>query len=233
MHTIVRQGWVLRFADGYTKRSNSVYPLYAGEKNLHAAIERCEREYERVHLAPTFKMTPFAPPELDRLLASKGYAVLEPSSVRVLNRLDAVREPVLTEMEIEERLGGKWLDLTASFKGMTGHDKAILRTLLENSLIRKGYFILHDRSVPVACGLAALDQDAAGLFEIVTAEAYRNRGYGEQLILHMLGWARANGAAVSYLQVVQSNAPACRLYDKLNFQEAYPYWYRQKRREEI
>jgi len=64
------------------------------------------------------------------------------------------------------------------------------------------------------------------LFDIVTAPEHRNRGYGTRLISSMLAWARENGAAHAYLGVVESNAPARRLYAKFGYEEAYRYWYR-------
>jgi GNAT superfamily N-acetyltransferase len=42
----------------------------------------------------------------------------------------------------------------------------------------------------------------------------------------MLQWAREHGATQAYLQVVQRNTPARRVYTKVGFQEAYRYWYR-------
>ncbi|WHX51010.1 GNAT family N-acetyltransferase [Paenibacillus woosongensis] len=98
----------------------------------------------------------------------------------------------------------------------------------KNSGLKQGFFTLLNDSRPVSCGLAVIEQGYAGLYDIVTDEAYRNLGYGEQLLLHILKWANENGAVKSYLLVVQSNASANRLYDKLNYRHLYTYWYRCK-----
>ncbi|WP_110933203.1 GNAT family N-acetyltransferase [Paenibacillus bouchesdurhonensis] len=74
----------------------------------------------------------------------------------------------------------------------------------------------------------SIEQGYVGLYDIVTAKEERNQGHGEQLLLHILKWAEENGAAKSYVLVVQNNASANRLYEKLNYQHAYTYWYRCK-----
>jgi ribosomal protein S18 acetylase RimI-like enzyme len=74
--------------------------------------------------------------------------------------------------------------------------------------------------------MGVLEQDYFGLFSLVTMPQQRNRGYGPQLVVGMLQWARAHRATQAYLQVAQSNTPARHVYTKLGFQEAYRYWYR-------
>jgi ribosomal protein S18 acetylase RimI-like enzyme len=65
-----------------------------------------------------------------------------------------------------------------------------------------------------------------GLYDIVTASEYRRQGMAEQLLLALLHWGKSQGAKTSFLQVVQANAGASALYDKLGFKEIYQYWYR-------
>jgi ribosomal protein S18 acetylase RimI-like enzyme len=81
----------------------------------------------------------------------------------------------------------------------------------------------------VACGLAVLDHDLVGLFDLVTDGRYRRRGYGAALVAGLLGWGLAHGAQRAYLQVARTNTAACALYRKLGFSEAYSYWYRVRR----
>jgi ribosomal protein S18 acetylase RimI-like enzyme len=78
----------------------------------------------------------------------------------------------------------------------------------------------------VACGLAIADGDYLGLFDIVTAVNHRRKGYGLALTTSLLAWGLGMKTRFAYLQVMTNNVPAKQLYDRLGFQEIYPYWYR-------
>src|SRR5690242_21399752 len=74
LESIYLDGWVVRFANGYTKRANSVNPLYDSSMNLDDKIAYCESLYA-VRKQPTvYKMTSLAEPhDLDSVLANLGY----------------------------------------------------------------------------------------------------------------------------------------------------------------
>jgi GNAT superfamily N-acetyltransferase len=229
LHTILHDGWLLRFAEGYTKRSNSVQAIYPGHsEHLDGKISFCEAMYSKADMDTVFKITPFVPGDLDSRLESRDYSLLDPTSVKVLNRLDLLNEPIMKRVEIEEELTDAWLDTMSHFNQISDPNKMITRQLLSSRFLTKGFCTLYRDSIPVACGLGVIEQNHVGLLDVVTHPDHRNQGFGEQLILHILHWARAKGASRSYLQVVQSNAPAVRLYDKLGYQEIYTYWYRHK-----
>lgn len=75
--TMARGGWLLRFADGYTKRANSVSAIYGeegGEEELEERIAWCERRFAELGVPAVFKMTSFdRPAGLDGLLDKRGY----------------------------------------------------------------------------------------------------------------------------------------------------------------
>ena len=82
----------------------------------------------------------------------------------------------------------------------------------------------------IACGMAVLQGDHVGLFDIVTRKDLRRRGHGRQLVSGLLHWAKENGARRAYLQVTLDNEAAVSLYSGLGFVETYRYWYRIKKR---
>ncbi|WP_308640083.1 GNAT family N-acetyltransferase [Paenibacillus silvisoli] len=232
LQTVVHDGWLLRFAEGYTKRSNSVSILDpgTGAEELDARIEACERAYGEAGQAAIFKITPFGPPELDAELERLGYAIADPSRVMIIESLDDVQPPETERFTIdfEPALTVSWLDTMCAMNGIAGRNKELAARIMASSKQKQGYFTLKVGGYAVACGLGVIERGYVGLYDIVTAPGSRNLGYGEQLIRHILYWALENGAEKGYLQVVQSNGPANRLYEKLNYREMYPYWYRVK-----
>lgn len=234
LQTFLYDGWLLRFADGYTKRSNSISPIYHNHEQSLQEIEEkirgCESLYSQVGLNTVFKITPFVIPEhLDSILEQQSYEVLDLTSVRILD-LSEMEEPETNNVTIHTEISNTWLEVVSSLNNLTKAHTEITRKLLSSSYLKKGFFTLYEDSIPVACGVGVIEQDYVGLYDIVTDHKYRNRGYGRELVLHILKWAKANGARHSYLQVLHSNEPANRLYERLGYREIYTYWYRRKKR---
>ena len=68
LEQILYDGWILRFAEGYTKRANSVNPIYPSFQSLDDKIKRCEQIYWRKNLSCVFRLTSLAPAEIDQAL---------------------------------------------------------------------------------------------------------------------------------------------------------------------
>lgn len=229
LQTYLYDGWLLRIANGYTKRGNSISPIYQGSvTDLCEKVKRCEAFYMEAGMKPVFKMSPFVvSAELDQYLESRGYVIVEPSTVMAVD-LTEVKEPENCEVKVEGQCSGSWLSLFAQLNNVSQENIETTRKMLGNAKLRQGFFTLYNNSVPVSCGLGVIEQSFVGLYDIVTDRQYRNQGFGEQLVLNILKWAKKNGASHSYLQVVQANAPAIRCYDKLGYKKIYTYWYRVK-----
>lgn len=230
--TMLLEGWLLRSAEGYTKRANSVNPLYGPEAGddgigLHRKISLAEQHYKEAGLEPVFKITPFVRPAgLDEELARQGYLIVEPSSVRVRDLHNLPAKSTAYTVQICGELTSEWLDPFSAFVQLSDKNRQTLHRMLSSLHLKQGYALLLKEGVPAACGLGVIQHGYLGLYDIITAPAYRRQGMAEELILGLLHWAGTQGATASFLQVVQANLGACALYDKLGYKEIYQYWYR-------
>lgn len=224
--TLLYDGWVIRFAGGYTRRANSILPLYPSSINLDEKLAFCERVYREQKLNPVFKLTSAAcPANLDENLAAKGYRKDALTSVQVL-ALETVKARTAHGTEFQENLSDEWLDGFCGMSAVSKTHRQALQRILLNIIPRHCFASIKVDGKLVACGLGVLQAGHIGLFDIVTQEAFRGRGYGRQVVESLLAWGRQNGASHSYLQVMLNNPPALHLYAKIGFMETYQYWYR-------
>ncbi|MBC7237208.1 MAG: GNAT family N-acetyltransferase [Chloroflexi bacterium] len=230
LQQMLYDGWLLRFAEGFTKRANSVTPLYDAHIELWQKIAFCEGCYRERGLPPIFRLTPFAQPgNLDRALAERGYALRDPTWTLWLD-LSTWRGPPSSMTPYEERLE-PWLALYARFSGVGTDGAAWAQQRVHGQLLsmipgRRLLASVADGECTVGCGLGVLQDDLFGLFDIIIDPARRCRGHGTRLVAGMLSWAARQGARLAYLQVTEANTAAQRLYRRLGFAALYRYWYR-------
>jgi len=232
LRTVVYDGWFVRFAEGYTKRANAVYPMYGtqcmDEESLRK-IAAVERLYADQGQPAIFKVTD-APGllRLDEQLSLRGYR--KDGVTAIMSRpLADLTEPAHQTIEMSVRPTERWLSSYAAMAVVSDEaSKRALKHILDRIVQPACFFTLYEGDRDIACGSAVLERDYVGIYDVATDPACRNQGYGEQLMLNILKWGRLNGASDAYLAVVLDNAPAVRLYEKVGFAEQYRYWYRTK-----
>lgn len=130
LSTLLYDGWILRFAEGYTKRANSVNPIHQSTLDLLPTI---------------FKITPLAQPShLDRILEKKGYALVEPTSVRTLS-LNRLREPRMDSVRIEKTPNTGWLENFCRINQVDNLSRRTLERMLSNIRSQTGYVSIFAR----------------------------------------------------------------------------------------
>ncbi|NJO38201.1 MAG: hypothetical protein HC871_12060 [Rhizobiales bacterium] len=67
-------GWVIRLANGYTNRANSVTCLGGEDSDLDARVDRIEAIYRHRNLPAVFRLSPLAPPALSAALDRRGWS---------------------------------------------------------------------------------------------------------------------------------------------------------------
>lgn len=255
LHQMLLDGWVLRFARGFTKRANSVTPLYAGSQPIDEKVRFCENLYARERLQSVFRITAGADgadqAALDSYLDARGYRLADPSLVLTTRctrptsgrssgaevdsddslapRSRDIGAPIASEA-VSPRWSmltlKEWLNAYAALTEMPAKFMRLHGAILNTIRTECAHAVLRDGEQVLACGLGVVERGLVGLFDIVTHPAHRRQGCGEELVRGLLAWGRERGAETAYLQVAQANAAAQALYLKLGFAERYRYWYR-------
>lgn len=224
LQTVLMDGWLLRFGDGFTKRSNSAMPQLPGAAPVGDILAQVEMLYGRAGLPPIFRLIPPLCGQADKdTLDSHGYMAVE-ESLGLAASL-AAAPPIDGRIVMADKAPPAWLDGYGSGNRYGATKRPALEKLLAVIKPRTGYALLVEDGRPVAYGLGVIDRGELGIFDILVEKEMRGRGLGRRLVGSLMGWGRANGAHGAYLQVLGTNSPAIALYRSLGFQEAYRYDY--------
>ena len=229
LQTKLYDGWILRFGCGYTKRSNSVNPIYHSTLSVAEKISFCENGYENLNLPVVFKLTNQSyPGNIDDELEKRCYSRIDVTSVRIAE-LDRLKYSNLEGLVIENKFKDAWFNGFIHCSGLENRGlQNSARNILNNVLgevvaVRKEI----DNNV-VACGYGAIERDYIGIFDVIVEKNHRGKGFGQDIMEGILRNAMHKGIKTAYLSVVVGNVPAENLYQKLGFREVYRYWYRKK-----
>jgi N-acetylglutamate synthase len=222
-------GWLVRTADGYTKRANSANYVKPGFLPIANLVAGCVARFEMEALRPIFRIVERPETEpVERHLAEEGWQSLDPSLVlvgdagRAFARHDADPDWALLPLD-------QWAACHARLAGQD--ETTAARHLRLLSMLDRPSFpaVMRLDGDVAACGLAVADAGLLGFFDIYTDARHRGRGLARRLMAGQVAAARSLGIDALYLQVVAANAPAIALYRKLGFGEAYRYHYRARR----
>lgn len=228
LQTMHYDGWLLRFGNGVTRRSNSVSLLYPSTLDPDLKIGFCERLYESHLIEPCFKITAVSEPSgMDTRLESLGYSIRSTISFQTMDISGMPGEP-LGDIRIESGLTQGWMDDFIRMNEFDPMRKPTYLAIMQQIILPKCLVSLSHGHQTIGVGLGVAEGGFIGLFDIVVDRAYRKTGLGHLIVGNILRWGRKNGAHTAYLQVLQENYPAIRLYEKIGFSEAYRYWYRMK-----
>lgn len=220
----VVEGWLLRFASGYSKRANSASPLVPGADLDAGLVDHIVGRFRRAGITPTFRLTGLEAPGVEATLAAHGLVDHDPTRCMVAP-LDGDEEPE-PAVQIASQPSPAWIREAALAYGGDKADRDLLAMIVGRIRERAAFatLVLDDR--PVAWGLGVTERGFTGLYDIVVAPDLRGLGLGRQVVRSLMAWGRTHGADRAYLQVRESNEVARALYASLGFEDAYRYTHR-------
>ena len=222
-------GWILRFSHFYTHRTNCVEQFGPSQIPQEEKIRYCEEIYRRWKTPCIFKITPLMHPSFDAVLEQRGYEIQHETAVMYCRLPEEQVFSSHEEVSVGTRIPDEWIDALFEIKGnaTVTHLKivpnmyaAIPKDVLCASVRRDGKII--------ATGMGILDREYIGIYAINVKESCRRQGLARMICETLLQKGKERGACKAYLQVVEGNLPAIRLYESLGMKKLYQYWFRVK-----
>lgn len=219
--TLMIDGWVVRFANGYSGRANSASALVPGAKVSGALLAHVETLYRAQGLKPQFRLSPVAAPETGSFLLAHGYRVKDEAlSMTLALDKEAAADP---RVHIAVSPQQAWLDGISARQEESKRSPEHLLAIVSRVELPAAYATLRETGTDLGFAYSAIDRGMAEIGLVMVDEKARGRGLGRALVTSLMHWAKSNGASRAFLQVDTGNAPALKLYEALGFRRAYLY----------
>ncbi len=224
-------GWLLRAADGFTGRANSVLPLGDPGMPLDDAIAAVTRWYRARALPPMIAVP--LPLEgdspchqLDNHLSERTWLTRPGPAFVMVAGLDpspsAGDLPADAEFRVDAEPDDAWL---AEYP-QKNRQPPVTRTVLLSAPAQVFASIRADDGEVLAIGRLSIADGWAGITAVEVTRTRRRAGLGMALTRAICAEATARGARQVFLQVEIGNVPARTLYERCGFRYSHRYHYR-------
>jgi N-acetylglutamate synthase len=214
--------WILRAADGWTSRANSVLPLGDPGRGLDEAIDRCEAWYSARGLPPRVTVPLPLRRDVSGILTVRGWRAQPPVLVQTATLSDVLAAPPAAQVGValHQSPSPELLRVVAARKG--GLPEAARHVLTAVPEVRFAEVRGEDGAL-FAVGRGAVVDNWLHLGLVEVDPSQRGRGLAGRVSCALATWAVRVGATRALLQVEEHNAGAVAVYARLGFTTHHLY----------
>jgi GNAT superfamily N-acetyltransferase len=204
--------WLLRAAQGWTRRANSA--LVLGDPRVPDALDRVREWYEARGLPPWLAVPLPAMAAVDHAAARAGW--VSPLEVEVLAAPLRAGPPV-PGLLLEDTPSQEWAAVYAArtVPPVGFRILAAPKTVTFASIVQDG--------ITVAIGRGVVTNGWLGIAAMEVRPEYRRQGLARRVLHGLLAWGAGHGATRCYIQAEASNTAALRLYRGHGFEPHHLY----------
>jgi N-acetylglutamate synthase len=227
LREVLLNGWLLRFSDGLTRRSNSANALMPVP---HIAPSDCEALYRRQGLPTIFRVLTLLDPSVDQRLEALGYTREGDSCVLYggIDDITAVKDP---EVRLSSQPTPEWFAAMAALQNHTTEQAQTYRRIVGQVAIPAVFAGLSIDGTIVALAYGAIHNGLLCYESVVTDRQWQRRGYARRIVTALAAWAKEQQAEGACLEMEAGNGPARALYAAVGLKtQLYRYHYRREPR---
>ncbi len=218
--------WELRFADGFTRRANSVLALGDPGIPLDQALSFVRGWYAERGLPADIQTSTGAEGTHELLCAQleeHGWAQHTPAQVWI-GALAPVGDTDgdITRVRLSRTCDEPWM---SRYKRFGEASPAVLKVLHNGPSVWFATVPADDGGAPAAIGRCVVDGRWAGFMAVEVAPECRRRGLATAVMTALARQALDEGASAAWLQVESDNEAAQRMYERMGFAAHHHYHY--------
>jgi len=220
--TMLIDGFVVRFAHGYSGRANSATPIEIGADLSDEALAIIEGLYREAGLPSVVRVTALAKPGLRGAAPCERLSPSDASLGR--SRISwGTPSEVAPGITIESHPEPAWLQGVSRLQDVSKRNPAHLQAIVGRIRVQAGFATVFEGGEAIGYAMCAIDRGMAEIGSVIIEPAKRGRGVGHRLIGALMRFAGNAGAHSAFLQVEAGNATAIRLYRSFGFRDVYAY----------
>jgi GNAT superfamily N-acetyltransferase len=216
-------GWLLRAANGLSRRANSANPLASASGNLDAVLAACEKFYYAQNLSVILRLPSFVDPSIQDRALQRQYRS-EGETLVMHTQIESARAEANTSVDISNTPTDDWFRSMSRLQNYTPEKYDSYRRVVGLIAVPAGYALLRHEGRPVSASYGAIHDGMLVFESVVTDKDHRGKGHGKRMLAALLAWGRAAGATGVCLQV-QADNTAVALYTSLGLRPLYRYRY--------
>lgn len=221
-------GWVIRLAEGITRRANSVLPLSYYGNDVQEDIDQAEQIYNQWNLPSIFQIPDyFEPSNLLSTLEKRGYIKEAESLVMkcAINKISEIRQNQRFSYTHNKQESDDWFNALQQFSKASDERIKGVRKIINRISQPKNFFYARENDAIIGITLVILERSHLGIYNMITNPKFRRQGIAKSIFAEIINWCRDQNIETIYLQVQGDNLGAINLYKSINLIETFRYRY--------